>query len=90
MGKQDSKVPKVKEIVLEVEAKTKIKNVFEYLIELDKITHTNVFIALEKRGRGVSEDYTISQVLKHTRPENGVIKLYLYEGDYHTQENSRI
>lgn len=86
MGKIDSNQPRVKEIVLEVESKTRIKNLFEYLLELDKITHENVYIALEKRGRPVAEDSTMSQILKHVRPDNGLIKLYLYEGDQHSLE----
>ena len=54
MGRPETSVSKVKEIVLEVEPKTKIKNVFEYLAELDKIRSSNVYMALEKGGRGVS------------------------------------
>lgn len=32
---------KVKEIILEVEGKTKISNILEYLLEMDKIQHTD-------------------------------------------------
>jgi hypothetical protein len=79
MGRADSNNNTVKEIVMEVEAKTKIRNLFEYLLELDKIADTRVYIALEKKGRGVAEDSTVSQLLRHTKPTNGLIRLYLYE-----------
>lgn len=39
----------------------------------------NVEVSLEKGGPKISETSTISQVLKHARPVNGVIKLYCYE-----------
>lgn len=32
MGKLDTNQPRVKEIVLEVESKTRVKNLFEYLL----------------------------------------------------------
>ena len=70
---------KVKEVILEVEAKTKILNIFEYLLELKKVKDLNLSIALEKGGDRISSTSTISQVMKYTRPVNGVIKLYCYE-----------
>lgn len=38
----------------------------------------NVSIALEKGGQKIHETSTVSQILKYTRPINGVIKLYCY------------
>lgn len=38
----------------------------------------NVSIALEKGGQKIQETSTVSQILKYTRPVNGVIKLYCY------------
>jgi hypothetical protein len=49
------------------------------LLELKKIKDMNVEVSLEKGGPKISETSTISQVLKHARPVNGVIKLYCYE-----------
>lgn len=54
MGKPSSTTSSVKEIVLEVEPKTKVKNLFEYLLEFDKILDTQVYIAVEKKGRPMS------------------------------------
>ena len=81
MGRdQPGKSPtKVKEVILEVEAKTKVINIFEYLLELKKIKDLNVSVSIEKAGDRISETSTISQVMKYTRPVNGVIKLYCYE-----------
>jgi hypothetical protein len=62
-----------------VEAKTRLRSLIEYLLELNKIPHTRFYISLENKGRPVSDDSMISQVLKHTKPQNGVIKLYVYE-----------
>lgn len=45
-----------------------MKNVVEYLLELDKINNDQVFICLEKKGKAIAEESTISQILKHTRP----------------------
>jgi hypothetical protein len=45
-----------------------------------------MYIALEKKGRPVSEDSTVSQLLRHTKPTNGVIRLFLYE---QTEEDSQ-
>lgn len=52
----------------------------QYLIELNKIIDADVYLTLEKKGRAVQEDETISHILRYVKPENGVIKLYLYEG----------
>ena len=44
MGKNNPEArspTKVKEVILEVEAKTKISNIFEYLLELKKIKDMN-------------------------------------------------
>ena len=41
----------------------------------------NVSISIEKGGQYINETSTVSQVLKYTRPINGVIKLYLYNTD---------
>ena len=82
MGKEEAggKSPtKVKEVILEVEAKTKIENIFQYLLELKKIKDLNVSVSIEKGGNRINETSTISQVMKYTRPVNGVIKLYCYE-----------
>lgn len=80
MGRPAEVSPKkVKEVILEVQAKTKISNIYEYLLQLNKIDNMNVSVALEKSGQYINETSTISQVLKYTRPINGVIKLYLYE-----------
>lgn len=79
MGKPESNSTKVKEIILEVEPKTKAKHLIEYLLELNKITSTDMYVALETRGHPLPEDTTISSMLKQTRPQNGVIRLYLYE-----------
>lgn len=49
------------------------------MLELEKIKDLNVEVSLEKGGPKISETSTISQVLKHARPVNGVIKLYCYE-----------
>lgn len=38
----------------------------------------NVSVSLERGGQKINEGSTISQVLKYTRPQNGVIKLYCY------------
>lgn len=39
----------------------------------------DVSVSLEMGGAKISEYSTISQVLRYTRPINGVIKLYCYE-----------
>ena len=79
MGKSSTESPsKVKEVILEVEAKTKVVNIFEYLLELKKIKDMNVSVSLEKGGERINETSNISQILKYTRPVSGVIKLFLY------------
>lgn len=93
MGKEEPGVKsptKVKEVVLEVEAKTKIENIFEYLIELNKIKNRNVSVSIEKGGDRINETSTISQVMKYTRPVNGVIKLYCYEDPEPSGNNSNV
>ena len=55
MGKMGVASPKkVKEIILEVEGKTKMINIAEYLLEMKKISDLNVEFSLEKNGRPVS------------------------------------
>ena len=55
MGKMGVTSPKkVKEIILEVEGKTKMINIAEYLLEMKKISDLNVEFSLEKNGRPVS------------------------------------
>lgn len=46
MGKPRQSPKKVKEIVLEVEGKTKMSNIAEYLLEMQKINNTNVQFTL--------------------------------------------
>ena len=80
MGKMtDSPPKKVKEIILEVEGKTKMNNIAEYLLEMKKIKDLSVEFSLEKNGRPVSDESNITQTLKYTKPVNGILKLYLYE-----------
>ena len=79
MGRPDGNSQKVKEIVLEVENKTKTRNLVEYLMDMGKLSHSDVYIALERGGRAIGDDATMSQILKNVRPVNGVIKLYLYD-----------
>lgn len=50
----------------------------------------NVYMALEKMGRAISDDTSIAQILKQIRPENGVIKLYLYEGEKKVHEKMEL
>jgi hypothetical protein len=54
MGKPTSEASKVKEVILEVEGKTKLKNIIEYLSELNKLPNPQVYFSLEKRGRPCS------------------------------------
>ena len=55
MGKSSTESPsKVKEVILEVEAKTKVVNIFEYLLELKKIKDMNVSVSLEKGGERIN------------------------------------
>ena len=56
-----------------------MKNIVEYLIELDKVRDKNVYITIEKKGRPIDDETTISQILKYVKPDNGLIALYLYE-----------
>lgn len=42
MGSRNNSPKKVKEVVLEVEGKTKINNIFDYLLDLGKISSMNV------------------------------------------------
>lgn len=79
MGRARDSPKKVKEIILEVEGKTKMSNIAEYLLQMEKITNTQVDFALEKNGQPLSDSSNITQALKYTTPVNGIIKLYLYE-----------
>jgi hypothetical protein len=79
MGKSRESPKKVKEIILEVEGKTKMLNIAEYLLELGKIQNTNVEFSLEKNGQPINDISNITQASKYTAPINGVIKLFMYE-----------
>jgi len=46
MGKPTTTPKKVKEIIIEVEAKTKISDILTYLIDLKRIEDTNVNVAI--------------------------------------------
>lgn len=48
----------------------------------------NVSVSLEKGGERINETSTISQILKYTRPVNGIIKLFLYNDDENTNINT--
>ena len=63
---------------MEVEGKTKMSNIAQYLLEMEKIENLNVKFALEKHGNPVSDTSNITQALKYATPINGVLKLYLY------------
>lgn len=78
MGKLTESPKRVKEIILEVEGKTKMSNIAEYLLEMGKVENLEVEFSLEKGGRPVSDSSNITQALKYTTPVNGVVKLYLY------------
>lgn len=78
MGKMKESPKKVKEIILEVEGKTKMINILEYLLEMGKIENYNYELSLEKNGQPISDTSNISQALKYATPVNGVLKLYLY------------
>jgi hypothetical protein len=78
MGKMRESPKKVKEIILEVEGKTKMINILEYLLEMKKIENYNYELSLEKNGQPISDTSNISQALKYATPINGVLKLYLY------------
>lgn len=46
MGKAGESPKKVKEIILEVEGKTKMSNIAQYLLEMGKIANLNVDFSL--------------------------------------------
>lgn len=81
MGKAGESPKKVKEIILEVEGKTKMSNIAQYLLEMGKIANLNVDFSLQKNGQAVSDVSNITQALKYSSPVNGVLKLYLYDRD---------
>ena len=56
-------------------------NILDYLLEMGKISNTDVEFSLEKGGRPINDISNITQALKYTTPVNGVIKLYLYDKD---------
>ena len=80
---------RVKEIILEVEGKTKMGNIAEYLFDMGKITNLEVELSLEKNGPPVNDSSNITQALKYSSPVNGVLKLYLYEkGEYQNTQGT--
>lgn len=79
MGKPSQSPKKVKEIIIEVEAKTKLNDILSYLCQLKRIQDMNVSVAIQKSGRPVSETSTVAQIIRHTKPVNNLIKLFLYE-----------
>ncbi len=46
MGKPSQSPKKVKEIIIEVEAKTKVSDILSYLIQLNRIQDPNVNVAI--------------------------------------------
>lgn len=70
MGREKDNNRDVKEFILELEPKTRILNIFEYLHEIGKIKHIQVSVAMSKGGNRVPENFTIEQAKDLTREKS--------------------
>lgn len=70
MGRERDNNRDVKEFILELEPKTRILNIFEYLHEIGKIKHIQVSVATTKGGNRIPENFTIEQA-KELSQEKG-------------------